>query len=251
MSTPWSNLTTLGRALLGGFTHLIYPNTCWVCGAVMPVTQQHVCAVCLPALTVDPFATCPRCSSTVGPNLVMTDGCPDCRDQSFGFDGAFRMAPYEGELREVVLRMKQWTGEDLAEIVATLWAERMAPRVRPLTPDVVIPVPLHWLRRWRRGFNSCDILALGLARTLEIPCWTRALRRSRSTPRQTEQPNPTARRDNVKHAFEATGDLGLSGKTILLVDDVLTTGATASEAARALRVHKPKAIYAVVLAHSR
>jgi ComF family protein len=251
MSTPWFNLASLGRTLLGGAAQLIYPNTCWVCGNVMPPTEVHVCSACLPALTVDPFSTCPRCSSTVGKHLTLDDGCPDCRAVSFAFDGAFRMAPYEGQLREVILRMKQWTGEDLAEVIGALWAKRMADRLAPLQADVAIPVPLHWMRRWRRGFNSCDILALCLARELSIPCWTRVLRRSRATPQQTKQPSATARRANVKHAFQAKVGDGLRGKTVLLVDDVLTTGATASEAARALRVHKPKAIYVVALAHGR
>ena len=248
MSTPWSNL---GRTLLDGVTHLIYPNTCWICGNIMPTTQVHVCTNCLPKLTIDPYATCPRCSSTVGPNLVLVDGCPQCRAESFAFDGAFRMSPYEGLLRDVILRMKQWTGEDLAEVIGTLWAKQMAARLQPLTPDVTIPVPLHWTRRWRRGFNSCDIFARCLAQELGITCWPRVLVRIRATAPQTEQQSAGARRENVKHAFEAKANAALNGKTVLLIDDVLTTGSTASEAARVLRAHKPKAIYVVVLAHGR
>lgn len=251
MSTPWSNLASFGRTLFGGVAGLIYPNTCWVCGEVMRPEQLHLCTTCLPRITVDPFPTCPRCSSTVGPHVVVRDGCPDCRDQSFAFDGVFRMAPYEGLLREVILRMKQWTGEDLAEVMALHWARRMAGRLRPLMPDLAVPVPLHWMRRWRRGFNACDILALGLARELSIPCATRVLRRIRATAMQSDQHSAAARRDNVKHAFQASRGESLTGKTVLLVDDVLTTGATANEAARALRGFKPKAIYVVVLAHGR
>jgi ComF family protein len=251
MSTPWSNLSSLGRTLLDGFTQLIYPNTCWVCGEVMPPEHEQGCATCLPKLTVDPFPTCPRCSSTVGPHLLLEDGCPECRPHAFAFDGAFRMGPYDGLLREVILRMKQWTGEDLAEVIAGLWAKRMAERLTPLQPQVVIPVPLHWTRRWRRGFNQSEILARCLAKLLAIPCWTRALRRLRATPHQTEQPSGTARRENVKQAFELRSGFELCDKTVLLVDDVLTTGATASEAARALKSQKPKAIYVVVLAHGR
>jgi len=71
----------------------------------------------------------------------------------------------------------------------------------------------------------------------------------RATAKQSEQPSATARKANVKHAFQTKAGAALRGKTVLLVDDVLTTGATASEAARALRVHAPKAIFVVVLAH--
>ncbi|MBI1831457.1 MAG: ComF family protein [Planctomycetes bacterium] len=251
MSASWPNLASSVRALAKGFAQLVYPNTCWICGDVMPPEQEQVCAGYLPKLTVDPFATCPRCSSTVGPHLSLEDGCPDCRDQSFGFDGAFRMAPYEGLLRDVILRMKHWTGEDLAEVTGSLWAKQLAPRVRAVDPSIVVPVPLHWMRRWRRGFNSCDVLAHALASELGIPCAPRMVWRSRATAQQTEQSSATARRENVKNAFESQADPALAGQTFLLVDDVLTTGATASEAARALRVHKPKNIYVVVLAHGR
>lgn len=251
MPTPLANIAQLGRTLLNGFTQLLYPNTCWVCGDFMPEAQELLCAACLPTLTVDPFPTCPRCSSTVGPHLILADGCPECRAHSFAFDGAFRMGPYDGLLRETILRMKQWTGEDLAEAIARIWARRLKERLMPLVPQIVVPVPLHWTRRWRRGFNQSEILARRLASELAIPCRPAALQRIRATPQQTAQSSGGARRDNVKHAFQSRPDLDLEGKTVLLVDDVLTTGATASEAARALKKHKPKAIYVVVLAHGR
>lgn len=251
MSTPRASLVSFSRTLVSGVMQLIYPNTCWTCGNMMPAEQGPVCAICLASLTVDPFPTCPRCSSTVGPHLALEDGCPACKAASFAFDGAFRMAPYEGLLREVVLRVKSWTGEDLAEVIGSVWAKRMTERLAPLVPDVVIPVPLHWTRRWRRGFNQSEILARCLAKEMAIPCRPRALCRLRATPQQTAQPTPTARHANVKHAFQARVSFDLAGKTVLLVDDVLTTGATASEAARALRICKPKAVYVVVLAHGR
>jgi ComF family protein len=161
------------------------------------------------------------------------------------------VAPYDGLLREVVLRMKHWAGEDLAEVIAALWAGRMVDRLSPLRPDVIVPVPLHWIRRWRRGFNTCDVMAHHLAHALGIPSFPRALRRVRATAQQTAQSSSAARKENVKHAFQAQSGIDLRDQTILLVDDVLTTGATAHEAARTLRTLKPKAIYVAVLAHGR
>jgi ComF family protein len=246
MTSSWPKFA---RTLLDGFTQLVYPNTCWTCGNLMPPEQQQVCAICRPPLTTDPFATCPRCASTVGPHLVLDNGCPDCRDRSFAFDGALRMGPYNGLLRETILRMKQWTGEDLAEVVAGIWAQTMAERVASLKVEVVIPVPLHWTRRWRRGFNQSECLARALARTLSVPCWPSALRRLRATPYQTGQSSRAARLDNVKQSFTKRAGFDLRDKTVLLVDDVMTTGATVNEAARALKPFKPKAIYVAVLAH--
>jgi ComF family protein len=251
MSSSWNSLSSLGRGAVQGLLQLVYPNTCWACGAYMTVEQELVCSACLPLLTRDPFPTCPRCSSSVGPNLILDKGCPECRDRNFTFDGVFRMAPYDGLLREVILRMKQWTGEELVEVIGTLWARQMAPRLQHLTPEVVIPVPLHWTRQWWRGFNQSAVLAACLAQHLNVPSNARLLRRVRRTRQQKQQQSATARRENVKQAFQAAQNADLAGKTILLVDDVLTSGETANESARALRSHKPKAIYVAVLAHGK
>src|ERR1043165_2210437 len=91
MSERWAPLVSLGRNLWNGFAQLIYPNTCWVCGSLMPSEQRSVCERCQCHLLHDPFQSCPRCSSTVGPHLILEEGCPQCRDQPYAFDGAFRM----------------------------------------------------------------------------------------------------------------------------------------------------------------
>jgi ComF family protein len=237
------------RTIASGLTQLLYPSTCWACGLLTHDKLPLFCDACEKALTVDPHPTCPRCSSTVGPHSVLIDGCPECRGESFGFDEVIRLGPYQGMLREVVLRMKHANGEDLAEAVASLWAGRMGRRLIAFAPDVVIPIPLHWTRRWQRGFNQSAILADALAKALKVPCQPTWLERRRATPHQTAQPSGASRRDNVKKAFHAGKAPALHGKKVLLIDDVLTTGATASEAARALRPCKPAKIMVAVLAH--
>jgi ComF family protein len=101
-----------------------------------------------------------------------------------------------------------------------------------LAPDAVVPVPLHWWRRLRRGYNQSEALARGLARVLALPCRTSWLRRARHTPSQVGK-SAEQRRANVRGAFRAARVP--AGASVLLVDDVMTTGATASEAARALK----------------
>lgn len=217
---------------------------------MQPFDQPAICARCAHILTSDPHATCPRCSSTVGPFIELAAGCPSCRDQHLAFDRAFRLGPYDGLLRDAILRMKHPRGEGLAEALGSFWAAQLAPRLQPLTPDLVIPVPLHWWRHWQRGFNQSEILARHLAVQLGIPCRATWLRRARRTAQQSTQ-SPAARWENVRGAFSLRPGADLAGKTILLVDDVLTTGATASEAARVLRPLKPRLIVVVVLGHGR
>lgn len=234
------------RDLTQGFLQLLVPNTCWVCERHLPDEQRSFCEFCHVALTTDPFPSCWRCGASVGPHVPLEEGCIHCHQETYAFDRVFRFGVYDGLLRETVLRLKQPGGEDLAEAVAVLFAQRLAPIVSPFNPDVILPVPLHWLRYLRRGFNQSETLARALAGELGKPCRPRLLRRIRHTPKQTTQ-TPAQRRENVKKAFLARSGASLEGKTVVLVDDVLTTGATANEAAGALGLLKPKLIIVCIL----
>jgi ComF family protein len=241
-------LVHAGRTFTRGFLHLLYPSTCWVCAEFLNDNQTGFCHSCRTALTHDPHPTCPRCASSVGPFVHLEDGCTRCRNESFAFDQAVRLGPYDGLLRDVVLRLKHAHGEGLAEMMGKLWAEHLGDRLRSFKADVLVPVPLHWRKRLGRGYNQSQAVARVLAGKLGIPCQPRWLRRVRHTQPQTQQ-SPAARRDNVRGAFRARAGLNLQGKTVMLVDDVMTTGSTASEAARALKPAKPARIIVAVLAH--
>jgi ComF family protein len=151
-------------------------------------------------------------------------------------------------LRQAILRMKHATDDTLAELMGELWADHTLARLRAVGADVVIPVPLYWMRRWRRGYNQSAALARALAGRLGLPYRPRWLRRIRHTPPQTLQ-SPAGRRVNVRGAFRASPFAALQGKVVLLVDDVVTTGSTASEAARALRAAGAQRIVVAALAH--
>ena len=99
--------------------------------------------------------------------------------------------------------------------------------------DLIVPVPLHWRRRWRRGFNQAELLARGIAKHRQIPLLN-ALRRSKATADQAALTS-AGRRRNVVGAFEPRRGIDIQGKRILLIDDVFTTGATASACARTLK----------------
>jgi ComF family protein len=230
------------RAILQGLLHLVYPGACHVCDAPLPPDAGPLCDPCRHALASD-RPQCPRCAAIVGP---FAESCLHCRGDSFPFDTAVSLGPYEGRLREVVLRMKHSSGEGLAEVVGDFWAASSEARLRALGADVVVPVPLHWRRRWRRGYNQSEALARPLAARLGLPFRPRWLRRVRHTPEQKGQ-TAAEKRDNVRGAFRGRG-AGLAGRAVLLVDDVLTTGSTAAEAARALRRAGAKRVAVAVLA---
>lgn len=240
-------LRRAGWQLAQGLLQLVYPSSCFVCGQLLSAEQTRFCTKCRDALTTDPFPCCPRCAGTVGPYVHLEDGCTACRDQDFDFTCVVRLGPYDGLLREVILRLKHASGEGLAEVLGELWVSHLEQRLRHLKADVTVPVPLHWQRRWSRGYNQSEVLARAIAHRLRIPCKPGWLRRIKNTPMQTQQ-TATARRENVRQAFSAPAWADLRGKTILLVDDVLTTGSTASDAARALRAAGAGSVVVAVLA---
>jgi ComF family protein len=244
----FSHLRSLGLDMARGIVQLLYPGICGACGQALSPDQHPFCDACLSLLTSDPLATCPRCASTVGPHVIVADGCLACRNRGFYFERAMRWGPYTGLRRELILRMKQPSGECLAEWVGAVWATESEEKLRSLGADFVMPVPLHWRRRWWRGYNQSEVLAQAIATRLGLPCRPRWLRRIRHTPLQTEQ-SPTARQTNVKGVFLGHPVPEMQNRTILLVDDVLTTGSTASEAARALRAAGAGAVVVAAMAH--
>jgi ComF family protein len=245
------NLLAAFRTVTQGLLHLLYPGVCWGCGQALlrEQTSQNFCFSCRKLLTADRQAACPRCAHTIGPFVHVDKGCTVCRDSKFFFDQVLRLGPYDGLLREMILRLKNLAGEGLAEALGDLWAEHSEARLRNVAADVIIPVPLHWFRRWARGYNQSEALARALAARLRLPCRTACLRRRRATPKQTEQ-TPAQRKLNVRGAFQTPSRAALHGQTVLLVDDVLTTGSTASEAARALRRAGAARVVVAVLARA-
>ncbi|MFY7951871.1 MAG: ComF family protein, partial [Armatimonadaceae bacterium] len=191
---------------------------------------------------------CPRCSSQVGPHTDTTSGCAVCRASRFHFTGATRLGPYDGLLREAVLKIKQPDGDGLAEALGRVFAEARDEVLRAANTGVIVPVPLHWGRVVSRGHNQAGGLARGLAAVLRQPVLRRALWRVKPTPRQSAG-SREQRRANVVGAFRVPPWVRLTGVRVLLVDDVLTTGATADAAAHALRTAGAAQVHVAVLAH--
>lgn len=231
-----------------GFRHLLAPGLCSGCCRPLEPYRDAFCADCEQRIARDPHPTCPRCSSTVGPHVALDGGCAHCRNESFAFERVVRLGPYEGLLRSLILRIKRPDGDGLAETLGALFAQLRSHPLRELKADAVVPVPLHWWRRLQRGFNQSGLIAQTLARQLQLPCVARWLRRVRPTPTQTSL-SQTERRSNVRGAFQARSRPALAGRTVMLVDDVLTTGSTAHAAAQALRAAGAARVVVAVLGH--
>jgi ComF family protein len=156
--------------------------------------------------------------------------CRLCRTGARGFDAAYCFGSYEGTLRQLIHLFKYGRMKPLARTLAANLASAL-PRDQKF--DVVVPMPLHWRRKWQRGFNQAELLARRTARRCGIPV-ANAVRRIRSTAAQAGLSN-AQRRENVAGAFQLRNRRAIQGRRVLLIDDVMTTGATASACALALK----------------
>ncbi len=167
-----------------------------------------------------------------------------CRAGLNAFDAAYAYAAYEGVMRDLIHLFKYARIRPLARALGGYMAAAL-PREERF--DMAVPVPLHWVKRWRRGFNQASLLADELGRRCGIRI-VEAMRRTRHTPAQASL-SRAARRRNLRGAFAARTRAGVQGRRILLVDDVLTTGATANACAAALK--RAGASYVAVLTLAR
>ena len=232
--------------LVEGSAHLVWPPRCLACDA--GTAADHFCANCVTALTADHPHKCRFCSANVGPHTDPVEKCPRCAKSKFAFASAVRLGLYGDAVRLAVLRMKQPEGELLAFRLGELWATHRRAELLASAPQVVVPVPLHWRRRWGRGYNQAEEVARGLARTLDLPMAAHALSRRKATDLQTHQ-SATARWDNVRDVFAVRRPADVRGLRVLLADDVLTTGATCHFAAQALLRAGAAQVQAAVVAH--
>jgi ComF family protein len=189
------------------------------------------------------MSDCPECP------VSKPVGCARCRGRKLWFDETIAAGLYSGRLRELLLRMKRVEGDDLSLAIGQLVWQQCGQRLGAALPDVVVPVPLHWRRRLAHRTNSAAILGEVLAGCLRRPLAGRLLRRLRHTKPQASV-TPTQRWENVRHAFSVRRAYHLNEAHVLLVDDILTTGATCSEAARALRKAGAARVTVVVAARA-
>lgn len=238
------------RSAIHALGELVWPTVCLLCGRPMPAEPSSVslCPDCKTALGTDPFSTCTRCASSIGPHVPSAESCGRCEKEKYRFASAQRLGVYDGLLRDAVLKIKNPQQEALAETLGLFWGEHCRARLLQSMPQCLIPVPLHWRRRWMRGFNQSESLARGLSLALELPMRTWAVRRNRPTLSQTTQTH-SERRKNVLGAFQHTSFSNLRDMRVLLIDDVLTTGATSDAVTTALLASGVAQVDVAVLAH--
>jgi ComF family protein len=239
------------HATIAAAIDLLFPPRCVACAAQFEPQPGAVllCPSCDTSLAIDQRPTCPRCAMRCSEIDVPRGNCGDCRSRKLLFTAARTIGPYQGALRTAVLKGKHALHEPLVKALGQRLAEtiRQFPFADP--PELVVPVPTHWLKQLWRKANPASTVGESLAGQLGIPWHGRALVCRRYLQRQANL-TPPERRKNVRGAFYARSRSNLAGKRILLVDDVMTTGATANEGARALLAAGATAVYVATVSRS-
>ncbi len=226
-------LKRLGRKILDA----ALPGSCLLCGA--DSQGSLLCPPCTNDLPLLPKALCPICA------VPTTHGerCGACLREKPHFDRAIALFCYDFPADRIVHALKyghqlavaNWTGQKLAELASAN------------AFDCIVPLPLHAERLQERGFNQSAEIAKAFQFWAKVPDDRGNVLRTRITPPQASMPHKE-RHKNVRGAFECRADF--TGKRLLLIDDVMTTGATANECARVLKLHGAAEVTVAVIARA-
>jgi ComF family protein len=229
------------RAWTSAALDLLYPALCPVCQTRLGATRRDpLCGGCWTRIArIEP----PFCRVCGVPSTA-TEPCPICRAEPPPFDYARAAALYLDPLRAAVHAFKFHGKRALARPLADLVVEQCGPGFL-VEADALVPVPLAPARERERGFNQAVLLAERVGRALGRPVQSRWLGRARPTQPQSEL-TADERRRNVRGAFRAAP--AVAGRHVVVLDDVLTTGATAAECARALRAAGARIVGVVTVA---
>jgi ComF family protein len=226
------------RRLISAAVDLLFPARCAGCGRL----GEQWCAQCAGQVAVLAEPLCPKCGY---PLLAHGEDCPACPPDGFAFEAARAWGPYAAELRRAILKLKHKQNRPLGAALSRPLVDLV--RSLPWQSDGLVSVPLSAGRLAERGYNPVDLLAQPLAVSLGLPLLRTPLQRTRETQPQMAL-SVRQRWQNVEAAFRAEGSL--SGRQLILVDDIMTTGATLHAAAAALLAAGAKRVYALSLART-
>lgn len=218
------------------------PPKCLSCRAVVD-KHGNICPECWNSMSFIAMHKCHICGLPFQFDMGNKAVCPHCETSKPRFNKAAAFCKYEGTARKLAINLKFGDGQHLAPHLARMMLNPGADFLAKA--DFITPVPLHYRRRMSRKYNQASLLARNIAKQSNKSYMPFLLKRTRYTKQQTKL-QFRDRHSNVEGAFIATKDL--HGKTVLLIDDVMTTGATLSSCAKALKDKGAKKVYCLVFA---
>lgn len=220
---------------VGSFLGLIFPSRCLICEAPLhPMRECPLCPEHLRQIRVVEPPVCSRCGRKMSGKSVEALVCAECRSRTTYHDSGYSACAFADPLRELIHLFKYRKKRYLASFLARLLVDYLREHPDISGYDAIIPVPLHWRRRWTRGFNQALDLARPLSKHFGIPVMKGNLRRVRYTKPQVRLVSKE-RESNIRNAFRTRSPTQLAGKRLILLDDVITSGATLNECSRVLK----------------
>lgn len=210
------------------------PPNCPFCGKIIRDTDGFViCRCCLDKISIIEKPICERCGRPLRNGASAP--CRECRETPLFYRQSRSVGLYRDYFRTLILALKYHARPELAGPLGQMLSARLEAEPELRKVDAVVPIPLHPDRLLRRGYNQAELIAYPVAERYRIPLYTEAIERERKTELQSKL-SRESRQTNVEGAFRVTQPGLIRGKRLLLVDDILTTGYTASECARVLLV---------------
>lgn len=240
---------TTHRQIANLVNHLL-PTTCLLCGCGL--RGELLCSGCvldLPHLARAEYL-CQQCAL---PLITNADFCGHCLHRPPAFSHSVIPFSYQHPLDFLIHSFKYQRqlacGRALAQALAAYIHHHYAESHQPW-PEMIIPVPLHWTRRWQRGFNQAEVIGFELARKLDLPLASHLCRRRQPTPHQ-KGLSRAERQQNLRRAFELkSGAEQIQGRCVALLDDVVTTTATAREVSELLIKSGARTVHVWALART-
>lgn len=227
------------KEIIESLLELVYPTCCAGCGRF----GQLVCQDCVDLLPLIGTKFCLKCGK---PTYYLVDDCRDCRKKRFVFSEARSLGLYQGNLKELVHKFKYGNRRGLAEIFVNLLIEHIGRDYFGV--DLVTCVPLSRRKKNERGFNQAQSLAEQIALQLNLP-FSEVLCQEKETQDQSKL-RAAERKKNIKGAFSLKCDSPPEGSTVLLVDDVFTTGSTVNECSKVLKASGAELVKVVTVARA-
>ncbi|MBE6428992.1 MAG: ComF family protein [Planctomycetaceae bacterium] len=259
------------RDLARCFFHFLIPERCAYCGQLRNFISEReiqwtprghhfhaewsLCADCQDVFSIGPVSACRRCGSFVKQHEFSMNGCQRCCRREFWFDRVIALGKYQGNLRQAIFMMKKRLGNPLTRTMGQICCEQRYFQLTSVQSDVVLPVPMHPFFQWMRGTNDAQLLAAEIGKRLGVPVNERIVRCCRLSLSQ-RAVKMRDRAKNVRGIFapyhKIPDKTRWLGKRALVVDDVMTTGATINELSRILKTELGFAdVTVVVIARAR
>lgn len=212
-----------------------YPEVCQLCHRARAAPEQcFVCPDCRAGVKFIEPPLCARCGLPYQGAITGPFECANCRESELQFRSARSAVAFNDQVLEIIHRYKYNRALWFEPLLAQWLIAAAAPLLAQEQWDFIVPVPLHPAKQREREFNQAECLGRRLSRVTGIPLNGRLVRRIRATKTQTRLSRPE-RLANVRNAFAPRRGVCLQGQRVVVVDDVMTTGATTSACARALR----------------